>query len=51
MWVTRIARLLPEMIGLWNAIDDKDEERTLDALLALRRKVSDAQMHETLDRG
>lgn len=50
LWVSRIARLLPEMIGLWKAVESKDEQPTLDAMLALREKVSDEQMRESLER-
>lgn len=48
MWLGRAAKLLPELIGLWNAVDTKDEQAELDAALALRRKISDEQMREQL---
>lgn len=48
VWVERALKLLPELIGLWKAIDAKDERAELDATLALRRKVSDEQMRESL---
>ena len=47
-WIGRIMTLVPEMMGLWKAVKAKDEPQTLDAVLALRRKISDAQMLEEL---
>lgn len=47
-WLGRVVRLLPELIGLWHAVDSKDEAAELDAALALRRKISDEQMREQL---
>lgn len=51
LWLGRIATLLPELIGLWKAIESKDEPQTLDAILRLRRKVSDAQAIEEIRGG
>lgn len=47
-WIGRLVRLLPELVGLWDAVDAKDETKELDAALALRRKISDEQMREQL---
>jgi len=47
-WLGRLLALLPEIIGLWKAVDSKDEAQTLDAVLTLRRKISDEQMREAL---
>lgn len=48
LWFGRVLKVLPELVGLWNALDAKSEPQTLDAMLALRRKISDEQMRESL---
>jgi len=51
LWLGRLMTLLPELIGLWEAVESKDEPQTLDAMLRLRRKVSDAQAIEEIRGG
>jgi len=48
LWLGRLMMLLPEIIGLWRAVESKSEPQTLDAVLRLRRKVSDAQAIEEI---
>lgn len=51
LWLGRLMTLIPEVMGLWKAIENKDEPETLDAMLRLRRKVSDAQALEEIRGG
>lgn len=48
VWAKRALGVLPELIGLWKAIDAKNEQAELEAALTLRRKISDEQMRESL---
>ena len=48
MWLGRILKVLPEVIGLWEAVHADDEQAALDAALTLRRKMADEQARETM---
>ena len=48
-WVVRLAKLLPEIMGLWSAVEDGDAKQRLDAQLALERRISDMQAREEID--
>lgn len=47
-WVGRIARVLPEFIGLWEASKDPNPKSHLDASLALVRKMKNEQAREEI---
>jgi hypothetical protein len=48
IWLARIATLLPELIGLWEAAKAEDPQRELQAQLALTRAIKDRQARETI---
>ena len=48
IWLGRIATLLPELIGLWEAAKQPNPQAHLNASLALVRKMKDAQAREEL---
>jgi hypothetical protein len=47
-WLERLARLLPELIGLWEAAKAPDPQAHLNASLALVRAMKDQQARETI---
>lgn len=49
MWIGRVARLLPELMGLWEAAKAPDPASHLEAALALVRKMKDEQMREEIN--
>lgn len=48
IWFARIARLLPELIGLWEAAKAPDPKHHLNASLALVRAMKDQQAREEI---
>lgn len=48
VWLERFARLLPELIGLWEAAKTPDPRDHLNASLALVRKMKDQQAREEI---
>lgn len=49
-WGVRLFQLLPEIMGIWRAVETRDSKERLDAQLALERAISDMQMREELTR-
>ncbi len=50
-WLTRLVKLLPQILGLWEAVKSPTSPRDeLDAQLALVRAMKDMQMREALYR-
>jgi hypothetical protein len=47
-WLARILAVLPELIGLYEAVKVRDPRGELDAQLALMRAMKDQQMKEEL---
>ncbi len=47
-WLERLARLLPELIGLWEAAKAPNPQQQLEASLALVRAIKDQQARETI---
>ena len=48
-WGVRLFTLLPEIMGLWEAVKTPDAKRKLDAQLALARAMSDLQAREEIE--
>jgi hypothetical protein len=48
VWLGRIVKFLPELIGLWQAAKDPNPQAHLNASLALVRKMKDAQAAEEM---
>lgn len=47
-WFTRIAAFLPELIGLWKVAHEPTSQESLDAQLALVRKMQDVRAREEI---
>jgi len=50
-WGTRLFRLLPEIMGLWEAAKTTDSTRRLEAQLALTRAMERQQALEEMGAG
>lgn len=48
-WGLRLFRLLPEIMGLWDAVKQPSAKQRLDAQLALERAISDLQAREEIE--
>lgn len=48
IWLTRLAALLPELIGLWEAAKQPNPQQQLNASMALIRSMKDQQAREEI---
>lgn len=50
-WFARIAALLPQLIGLWSAVKEKDLSAERKAAFDLARAIEDRQAWEEINGG
>lgn len=48
IWLLRVARLMPELVELWEAAKQPDQQAQLEASMRLVRAMSDQRMREEL---
>ncbi len=48
LWLTRIVTLLPELMGLYEAVSRDDETAKLKSAMALMRAMKDEQMRREI---